>query len=256
MVRCAQRRKGVVTRGSSIVDTREGSTSTVNDGSRSDTIAGAYQVCGPTGWPTPHTLVKLPPSRYSRHAIYVAAPHLSSSSSSPHIRPQSHAGAGPLGPKMGPVGPRSGPWVRHRPLRASTPSRCQEAAPTPHVPLATTAGPPGRCHTEEHRRRLLPREGETHARGLKFSPPLTPPYSGPGAVGGREEGGADEGRGSMPPPGEATLGYRAEDQMRVMRQGKNLEDKKASVRPPSITSLGLNVMGVSYVVSCMPTRHI
>ena len=124
-VRSAQQGIGAGTRGRSTVGTREGTTSTVNDGSRPDTLAGAYQAHVPTG-PAGNSIPgQLPPSRCSRHAIGIAAPHPSRSSSSPHRRRRSHARDRPARTQMGPGGPRSGPGTRRRPPHATTPSCCQ-----------------------------------------------------------------------------------------------------------------------------------
>ncbi|KAF6993427.1 hypothetical protein CFC21_010323 [Triticum aestivum] len=124
-VRSAQQGIGAGTRGRSTVGMREGTTSTVNDGSRPDTIAGAYQARGPTGPAGNSMPVKLPPSRCSRHAVGIAAPRPSRSSSSPHRRRRSHAGDRPARTQMGPGGPRSGPGTRRRPPHATTPPGCQ-----------------------------------------------------------------------------------------------------------------------------------
>ena len=124
-VRSAQQGIGAGTRGRSTVGTREGTTSTVNAGSRPDTLAGAYQARVPTG-PAGNSIPgKLPPSRCSRHAIDIAAPHPSRSSSSPHRRRRSHARDRPARTQMGPGGPRSGPGTRRRPPHATTTSCCQ-----------------------------------------------------------------------------------------------------------------------------------
>ena len=91
-VRSARQGIGAGTRGRGTVGTREGTTSTVNNGSRPDTQEGAYQARVPTG-PAGNSIPgQLPPSRCRGHAIGIAAPHPSRSSSSPHRRRRSHAG--------------------------------------------------------------------------------------------------------------------------------------------------------------------
>ncbi|XP_044358760.1 translation initiation factor IF-2 [Triticum aestivum] len=155
-VRSAQQGIEAGTRGRSTVGTREGTTSTVNDGSRPDTIAGAYQARGPTGPAGNSMPVKLPPSRCSRHAVGIAAPR-PSCSSSPHRRRRSHAGDRPARTQMGPGGPRSGPGTRRRPPHATTPPCCQGQ----HRHRAyRRRPPPGHRPAEHHRRRHQPREGD------------------------------------------------------------------------------------------------
>nr|XP_020155998.1 translation initiation factor IF-2-like [Aegilops tauschii subsp. strangulata] len=178
-MRSAQQGIGAGTRGRSTVGTREGTTSTVNDGSRPDTLAGAYQARVPTG-PAGNSIPgKLPPSRCSRHAIDIAAPHPSRSSSSPHRRRRSHARDRPARTQMGPGGPRSGPGTRRWPPHATTPPCCQgqhrhrayrrrplpgrRAATQPSITAAVTS--PGR---------------ETNARVQKGPPPPAAPGPAPG----------------------------------------------------------------------------